>query len=91
MPESNDVVVGLQGGLTVGITHKGDKDYVAACTHKELELKLGNAVVQQALVNSKYNIVPAGDAFSITHNNEYIGKLYGDDNNPKKDDEGKNA
>uniref|UniRef100_A0AC34F9W7 Uncharacterized protein n=1 Tax=Panagrolaimus sp. ES5 TaxID=591445 RepID=A0AC34F9W7_9BILA len=74
----------LKNALSIDVQHDGDGNFIAELKHEQLEAALGSGVVQQALVNSKYTIVPAEHGFAVSHNHQDAGKLFASDKKPKK-------
>uniref|UniRef100_A0A914PCQ6 Uncharacterized protein n=1 Tax=Panagrolaimus davidi TaxID=227884 RepID=A0A914PCQ6_9BILA len=94
MTDPAKVATALKNALSVDVNHDDDGNFIAECNHDKLQTSLGSGVVQQALINSGYTIVPSENGFSVTHDNRDdnrdCGKLYGKDKSPKKDNEKKN-
>uniref|UniRef100_A0AC35GQA6 Uncharacterized protein n=1 Tax=Panagrolaimus sp. PS1159 TaxID=55785 RepID=A0AC35GQA6_9BILA len=90
MTDRAKVATALKNALSVDVNHDDGGNFISECNYDKLQTSLGSEVVQQALINSGYTIVPSENGFSVTHDNQDCGKLYGKDKNPKKDDEKKN-
>uniref|UniRef100_A0AC34F9Q1 HMA domain-containing protein n=1 Tax=Panagrolaimus sp. ES5 TaxID=591445 RepID=A0AC34F9Q1_9BILA len=89
MSDPSRVATVLKNALGVDVTHEGDGQFKAVCTHDELQTSLGIRAVLEALQNSGYSTVPCENGFSISHKNHDVGKLYGKDKFPKKEEEKK--